>query len=70
VGQSEVADGCHRRVPETLVIAALLKLCSTHQCADRYSSSQENGDHRSISSLKISRNSLLIGLLARRLSKC
>ena len=30
VGRSEVADGCHCRVPEKLSIAALLKLCLTY----------------------------------------
>jgi len=70
VGRSEVADGSHCRVSESSLIAALLKLCLTHQCANRYSSSHENRDNRSLSSSKISQYSLLTGLPARWLSKC
>ena len=35
------------------LIAALLKMCLTPQCANQYSSSQEHGDHWSISSVEI-----------------
>jgi len=52
------------------LIAALLKLCLMHQWPDPYSSSQEHSDHGSISSLKISKHSFLIGLPVRRLPQC
>jgi len=56
--------------PKCSLIAAVLMLCLMHQCADQYSSSQGNGDHRVTSLLKISKYSLLLGLRARPLSKC
>jgi hypothetical protein len=49
------------------LIAALLKLCLTHQCTNRYSCSQENGDNISHPLLKMSKYSLLSGLPARQL---
>jgi len=51
------------------LIAALPKLCLTHQWANRYSFLQDNGDHSPISLLKISIYLLPIGLPARRLPK-
>jgi len=52
------------------LLPALLKLCLTHLYATQYSSSQENGDQWSISSLKLSKYSISIGLPARQLAKC